>query len=65
MLLMLLPSLIYRFYSPNSTKTRIWGIRTQKENGVCQFQQTPRQIQIEQNRCAMACQGCGAVLLYQ
>ena len=24
-----------------------------------------RQIGVEQNRCAMACQGCGAVLLYQ
>jgi len=22
------------------------------------------QIPVEQNRCAMACQGCGAVLLY-
>ena len=25
---------------------------------------TPRQIRIEQNRCAMACQGCGAVFTF-
>jgi hypothetical protein len=25
---------------------------------------TDRQIPVEQNRCAMACQGYGAVLLY-
>jgi hypothetical protein len=26
--------------------------------------QKVRKIQIEQNRCAMACQGCGAVFLF-
>jgi len=28
------------------------------------LQKSAQQIPIEQNRCAMACHGCGAVLLY-